>query len=97
MLGLTAPVRAVTGLARGSARVGALPVAVAMFLLSAMIWYLVGRIATYGFFSGDLHSSWGGPTLAGAWLVHALIALGIVIVSMWALAPLHRVYRRLTS
>jgi hypothetical protein len=99
LLGLAAPFRSVAGLVRGRAKLAALPVRVAMFLLSTLIWYLVARIATYGFFwgSGDPDTSWGGPTLAGAWAVHALIALGIVIVSMWTLAPLHQVYQRLTS
>ncbi len=48
-------------------------VSIPIFALSVLIWYLVARIATYGFFwdSGNPDTSWGGPTLAGAWIVHA--------------------------
>jgi hypothetical protein len=35
-----------------------------------------------------LDNSWGGPTLAGAWLVHALVALGIQVVCVVAIRRL---------
>ncbi|WP_173125629.1 hypothetical protein [Kibdelosporangium persicum] len=60
------------------------------FLLSLVVWYLIGRIATYGVFwrEGDEAGAWGGPTLAGAWITHALIAAALVAVVMWLLVPI---------
>ncbi|MFE2750491.1 hypothetical protein ACFXGA_00645 [Actinosynnema sp. NPDC059335] len=37
-----------------------------------------------------LGGAWGGPTLAGAWLVHALIALGGQVLCLAALRALYR-------
>ncbi|MFD1145760.1 hypothetical protein [Saccharothrix hoggarensis] len=37
-----------------------------------------------------LGGAWGGPTLAGAWLVHALIALGVQAVCLVVLRALYR-------
>ncbi|WP_433331059.1 hypothetical protein [Spirillospora sp. CA-294931] len=47
-------------------------------------------------FSEDpgLDEAWGGPTLAGAWLVHALVALAIQAVCVLALRPVHAVQAR---
>jgi hypothetical protein len=58
-------------------------------LLSLFVMYLVARIATYGvFWTGDNpDGTWGGPTLAGAWIVHALIAAPMVAAAMWLLVP----------
>ncbi|MET0135622.1 MAG: hypothetical protein ABW215_18740 [Kibdelosporangium sp.] len=58
-------------------------------VLSLFVFYLVARIATYGiFWTGEgTAGSWGGPTLAGAWLVHALIAAPMVAAAMWLLVP----------
>jgi hypothetical protein len=33
-------------------------------------------------------NAWGGPTLAGAWLVHALVAVGIQVVCLAAIRGL---------
>jgi hypothetical protein len=33
-------------------------------------------------------NSWGGPTLAGAWFVHALVAVGIQVVCLAAIRRL---------
>src|ERR1044072_9474163 len=46
-------------------------------LLSLLVFYLIARISTYGAFWVEGHEggAWGGPTLAGAWIVHALIAV----------------------
>lgn len=33
-------------------------------------------------------TSWGGPTLVGAWVVHALVALGIQVVCLAAIRKL---------
>jgi hypothetical protein len=56
-------------------------------LLSLFVFYLVGRIATYGVFFTDGADAWGGPTLAGAWFVHALVAAPMVACAMWLLVP----------
>lgn len=43
------------------------------------------------------HGSWGGPTLAGAWAVHAgLVLLVLVPVTIWLLRGLARLQLRLT-
>lgn len=36
-----------------------------------------------------LAGAWGGPTLAGAWLVHALLALGTQVLCLAAIRRLH--------
>jgi hypothetical protein len=56
-------------------------------LLSLFVFYMVGRIATYGVFFTDGADAWGGPTLAGAWFVHALVAAPMVACAMWLLVP----------
>lgn len=74
------------------------PSAVA-FLLALLLFYLVGRIATYGlFWSGsDPEGTWGGPTLVGAWIVHFFVALGMAVPIFFALRPLTRLQARLLS
>lgn len=74
-------------------------VSIPLFLASLLVWYLVARIATYGlFWEGEPNNDvWGGPTLLGAWIVHALIAFALVVLAMWAIAPLTRLHQRLTS
>ncbi|WP_410667095.1 hypothetical protein [Amycolatopsis sp. cmx-4-68] len=71
---------------------GAFFAAVAAFPLTLLIWYLVGRIATFGFFwtEAGAAGSWGGPSLIGAWAVHFFGALGMAVVAMWLLRPLTR-------
>ncbi|OXM43010.1 hypothetical protein [Amycolatopsis alba] len=72
------------------------PSAVA-FLLAFLLLYLVGRIATYGlFWSGDdPEGTWGGPTLAGAWIVHFFVAAGMSVPIFLALRPLTALQARL--
>lgn len=64
----------------------------AAFPVALLVWYLVGRIATYGLFwsDADAAGSWGGPSLAGAWIVHFFCALGMAVPCMWLLRPLTR-------
>ncbi len=66
--------------------------AVAAFPVALLIWYLVGRIATFGFFWTEegAAGSWGGPSLIGAWAVHFFGALGMTVIAMWVLRPLTR-------
>ncbi|MEU6187935.1 hypothetical protein [Nocardia sp. NPDC047038] len=46
--------------------------------------------------SDDLEDSWGGPTLAGAWAVHAALGVGLLPVWLLALAGLGAFQLRLT-
>ncbi|WP_370969736.1 hypothetical protein [Amycolatopsis sp. cg9] len=64
----------------------------AAFPVGLLVWYLVGRIATFGFFwtEDGAAGSWGGPSLLGAWVVHFFCALGVVVVCTWLLRPLTR-------
>ena len=73
-------------------RAGGFFAAVAAFPVALLIWYLVGRIATFGFFWTEegAAGSWGGPSLVGAWAVHFFGALGMAVVAMWVLRPLTR-------
>ncbi|WP_244211224.1 hypothetical protein [Amycolatopsis kentuckyensis] len=73
-------------------RAGGFLAAVAAFPVALLIWYLVGRIATFGFFWTEegAAGSWGGPSLIGAWAVHFFAALGMAVVAMWVLRPLIR-------
>jgi hypothetical protein len=53
------------------------------YLLTALLWALViWRGVLYPAFDGakNLRSSWGGPTLAGAWAVHLAIVIGALFV-----------------
>ena len=36
-----------------------------------------------------LHGAWGGPTLIGAWFIHAMAALGIQVICMAVIRRLH--------
>lgn len=42
-------------------------------------------------FTGDpgLAGAWGGPTLVGAWFVHAMVALGMQVICMALIRLLH--------
>ncbi|MGW4482578.1 hypothetical protein ACWEOE_01940 [Amycolatopsis sp. NPDC004368] len=74
-------------------------VSVAAVPISLLVWFLVWRISTYGLFwdSASAAESWGGPSLAGAWVVHLFAALGIATVAMGVLRPLTRLQARLLS
>lgn len=93
--GLAAPVHSV----RDRRSLPGLLVSIPLFLTSLLVWYLVGRIATYGLFweGGPDNDAWGGPTLLGAWVVHGLIAFALVVLAMWLIAPLSRLHQRMTE
>ena len=56
------------------------------------------RNLLYGVFpEGDYSHAWGGPTLAGAWAVHAAGALALVPVGLWLLRGLTALQRRLAD
>lgn len=71
---------------------GGFGAAVAAFPIALLVWYLVGRIGTFGFFwtEAGAAGSWGDPALIGAWAVHFFGALGMVVICMWLLRPLTR-------
>jgi hypothetical protein len=47
--------------------------------------------------SGEYHDSWGGPTLAGAWAVHALGGLAFWLVVPWILRGYAALWRRIAG
>jgi hypothetical protein len=56
------------------------------------------RNLLYGFVVGDgYRDAWGGPTLAGAWAVHAVLALALVPVGLWLVRGLTALQRRLAD
>jgi hypothetical protein len=56
------------------------------------------RNLLYGFVVGDgYRDAWGGPTLAGAWALHAAIALALVPVGLWLVRGLTALQRRLAD
>lgn len=64
------------------ALVAAIPVLLALYLVARGWFYplwpdTVGAIGHPFTADPGLGGAWGGPTLAGAWLVHALIALAV--------------------
>lgn len=76
-------------------------------IVGLVAWFvaLLGALAVvrgplYGLVDrGPYDDSWGGPSLAGAWIVHALVALPFIPVALWALigidALVRGVFRRL--
>lgn len=56
------------------------------------------RNLLYGVFpEGDYSHAWGGPTLAGAWAVHAAGGLALVPVLIWLVRGLTALQRRLAG
>ncbi|MEJ2867413.1 hypothetical protein WCD74_06520 [Actinomycetospora sp. OC33-EN08] len=68
--------------------------------LGLWAWF-VAFLVVLGFLRGPLYGfvvpgpyddAWGGPTLAGAWTVHALVWVGVLVAALamwWCLARLH--------
>lgn len=53
------------------------------------------NVLFYGLIAGDTSHSWGGPTLVGAWLVHAGLAIALLPVElalMQGLGSLHALF-----
>ncbi|WP_053715654.1 hypothetical protein [Saccharothrix sp. NRRL B-16348] len=64
------------------ALVAAVPVLLALYLVARGWFYplwpdTIGAIGHPFTADPDLDGAWGGPTLAGAWAVHALVALAL--------------------
>lgn len=60
-----------------------------LFLLRGVLYGLVDR--------GPYTESWGGPSLAGAWLAHFLVAVPFAIAGLLALIGIAAVHQRLTA
>jgi hypothetical protein len=70
---------------------------VALVPLGMQVLWLF-RAVLYGFVDrGPYDHSWGGPTRAGAWLVHFLVGTGQAFVGLVALAGIAALHQRLTA
>ncbi|GGN81711.1 hypothetical protein [Nocardia rhizosphaerihabitans] len=69
---------------------------VAWFLIMLTALGLVRGLAYPLVAAGDYETSWGGPTLAGAWLVHAAVGLVIAPVFLGIVTLLGRLQLRST-
>lgn len=79
----------------GRALAAAVPVVLALYLVARGWLYpfwpdTIGAIGHPFTADPGLDGAWGGPTLAGAWLVHALIALGLQAVCYAIVRALYR-------
>lgn len=97
---LAALPRAVGSAIRGRA----LPHSVLSGVVGLLAWFLaflavLGSIRglLYPLVGGEYSNAWGGPTLAGAWAVHALIALVLAPVIVAVIAALGVFQDRLRS
>jgi hypothetical protein len=65
---------------------------------AALPWWGIHRAPSPGnIWASTYHNSWGGPTLAGAWAVHAgLVLISVLPVLLWAIRGLTRLQGRLT-
>ena len=64
--------------------------------LVVLVVFLAARVLTYPLFwdeATDPNTSWGGPTLIGAWVVHALVGMGIAWPSVYVIRHLTRAPR----
>lgn len=66
------------------------------FGLTVYLWLLVASNFAYPLRPGDVEyeTAWGGPTLAGAWLLHAAAGLIFLLIIPWLLATLTKVQAR---
>jgi len=67
-----------------------LPISLVSLALAAYLWSGVVLNLAYPLRPGTMDSyqhSWGGPTLAGAWAVHAAGGLAILWVVPWIVSP----------
>lgn len=103
---LTAPPRSIIGALTGRRGVRPVAYAVLAICVGLLAWFLV-FLTLVGAFRGIFHplidqdsyeNSWGGPTLAGAWAVHFLVAAACVPLFIGIVAAigafLHRLERR---
>jgi hypothetical protein len=58
-----------------------IPLNLACLLAGAYVWSIVPMNLAFPLRSGDPSTSWGGPSLAGAWAVHALGGLVFLFIA----------------
>lgn len=68
--------------------------AVAGYCWTAVLLNVVYPIRPLLGMDGEYHDAWGGPTLAGAWAVHALGGLAFWLLVPWVLRGYVAVWRR---
>jgi hypothetical protein len=86
-----------------------LPLTLVSFLIALLLLYLVYFGELYPLrpdtiaYLGDMFRpfpggarSWGGPTLVGAWIVHALVAVGLQVVGLALIRGLGALCGRIT-
>lgn len=90
---LLAPVRLLNVRRSGAAR---LPLGIVLSLAAVMLWFdLLARGVCFPLTQPDTETSWGGPTMAGAWFVHfALLAALVLALHTAALALGRKAPRR---
>lgn len=93
LLGGEVPARRLRGLL-------ALPFDLAATLVVLYGWSIVPMNLAYPLrpligFDGSLENAWGGPTLLGAWAVHALGGLVFLFLMPWVVAGFVSVQRRI--
>ena len=78
------------GADRSAARLRALTagVPIAAYVVTGVVWFFLLHSGIFYpvFDAENLQSSWGGPTLVGAWVVHLALALGFLLVVALPLA-----------
>jgi hypothetical protein len=83
------------GIEPGPLALAAFPLAVLVVLLVWSSWLYPLRPDAIGAVGHPLtadpllRNAWGGPTLVGAWIVHAMTALGIQVICMAVIRRLH--------
>jgi hypothetical protein len=57
-------------------------ISIPAYVVTALVWAVQVRSGIlYPLFdAGNLHNSWGGPTLAGAWAAHFALGIGVLLV-----------------
>ena len=76
--------------------VASLPLgAVGLWLALLLVPNTVRNVLYGAFPEGDYSHAWGGPTLAGAWAVHAAGALALLPVGLWLVRGLTALQLRL--
>lgn len=68
------------------------------WIAAALLALFVFRGLLYGVVvPGPYDEAWGGPTLAGAWIVHALVGLALAVLALELLRTVDALYTRLST
>jgi hypothetical protein len=76
-----------------------LPLNLASAVLTGYLWLLVPINVAYPLRPGTMDSyqrSWGGPSLAGAWAVHAVAGVAVLFLTPWVVRAVTWLQARLT-